>query len=31
MNWFWGYKNSMYDKKDDKFAYMFKILYTMII
>ena len=27
MNWFWGYKNSMYDKKDDKFAYMFKILY----
>lgn len=29
MNWFWGYKNSMYDKKDDKFAYMFKILYTI--
>lgn len=29
MNWLWGYKNSMYDKKDDKFAYMFKILYTI--
>lgn len=29
MNWFWGYRNSMYDKKDDKFAYMFKILYTI--
>lgn len=29
MNWFCGYKNSMYDKKDDKFAYMFKILYTI--
>ena len=29
MNWFWGYKNSMYDKKDDKFACMFKILYTI--
>ena len=29
MNWFWGYQNSMYDKKDDQFAYMFKILYTI--
>ena len=29
MYWFWGYTNSMYDKKDDKFAYMFKILYTI--
>ncbi|MBN2921593.1 MAG: hypothetical protein JTJ28_18550 [Lactobacillus sp.] len=29
MNWFWGYQNSMYDKKDDQFAYIFKILYTI--
>ena len=29
LNWFTIYKNSMFDKKDDKFAYMFEILYTL--
>lgn len=29
LNWFTTYKNSMFDKKDNKFAYMFEILYTL--
>lgn len=28
-NWFNTYKNSMFDKIDDKFVYMFEILYTI--
>ncbi|MBU5481556.1 hypothetical protein [Blautia sp. MSJ-19] len=29
LNWFNTYKNSMFDKKADKFVYMFEILYTI--
>lgn len=29
LNWFNTYKNSMFDKGDDKFVYMFEILYTI--
>ena len=29
LNWFNTYKNSMFDKMDDKFVYMFEILYTI--
>lgn len=29
LNWFNTYKDSMFDKKDDKFVYMFEILYTI--